>query len=74
MSGSIGLPFDGDPRASYGIIDFCHGNIAVQLRRIAYDTDKAIAIAKERGMPGIDAFEYALRIARYPYDSKKQLT
>ncbi|WP_199616205.1 metallophosphoesterase family protein [Paenibacillus alkalitolerans] len=70
--GSIGLPFDGDNRASYAIVDFNKKDIAVQLRRVSYDIEKAIIRAKECNMPDIDAFEYALRRARYPYDSVKR--
>lgn len=71
--GSVGLPFDGDNRASYAIVDFKKRDIAVQLRRVSYDIESAIAIAKARSMPDIQAFEYALRYARYPYDALKQL-
>lgn len=71
--GSIGLPFDGDNRASYAIIDMHQRDIAVQLRRVTYDIDKAIQLAKDLQMPDVDAFEYALRLAQYPYDSPKIL-
>ncbi|WP_282940157.1 metallophosphoesterase family protein [Paenibacillus sp. RC67] len=67
--GSIGLPFDGDNRASYAVVDFNRKDIAVQLRRVSYDIEKAILIAKERNMPDVESFEYALRVAKYPYDS-----
>jgi putative phosphoesterase len=67
--GSVGLPFDGDNRASYAIVDVNGKDIAVQLRRVAYDIQKAIKIAREQNMPNVEAFEYALRVARYPYDS-----
>lgn len=69
--GSVGLPFDGDNRASYAIVDFDRKDIAIQLRRVTYDIEKAIFLAKERNMPDVESFEYALRIARYPYDSAK---
>ncbi|TDF99656.1 metallophosphoesterase family protein [Paenibacillus piri] len=65
--GSVGLPFDRDNRASYAIVDIAGGDISVQLRRVSYDIEKAIRIAKERSMPDADLFEYALRKALYPY-------
>ncbi|MCQ6562994.1 metallophosphoesterase family protein [Paenibacillus mendelii] len=71
--GSIGL-FDGDNRASYAIVDFNKSDIAVQLRRVTYDLESALEIARERNMPDIAAFEYAHRTARYPYNALKQLT
>lgn len=66
-AGAIGIPFDGDPRASYAIIDIEGGNIAVQLRRVAYNTEAAIAIARERKMPDLAPFEHGVRHGRYPY-------
>ncbi len=68
-SGSIGLPFDGDNRASYALVDFDRQDIAVQLRRVTYDIEKAIGIARERSMPDLGSFEYALRFAKYPYNA-----
>lgn len=66
-SGSVGLPFDGDNRASYAIVDIENGGISVQLRRVAYDIESALQIARKRAMPDLDSFEYALRAALYPY-------
>jgi putative phosphoesterase len=71
-SGSIGTPFDGDNRASYAIVDIDKGDIAVQLRRVSYDIEKSIRIAKERSMPNVQLFEYALRYALYPYNNIPQ--
>jgi putative phosphoesterase len=67
--GSVGLPFDRDNRASYAIVDIDveNGNIAVQLRRVVYDIEKVIIIAKERSYPDVEFFEYAVRKAVYPY-------
>lgn len=66
-TGSVGLPFDGDPRPSYVIIDMDRTDMAVQIRRVAYDREAAIQIARSRSMPDIEVFEYALRHADYPY-------
>ncbi|USG67424.1 metallophosphatase family protein [Brevibacillus ruminantium] len=68
--GSIGLPFDGDNRASYAIVDIQKQDMAAQIRRVSYDIEKAISIAKDLFMPDVEAFEYALRTARYPYGLK----
>jgi putative phosphoesterase len=70
--GSVGTPFDGDPRASYAIVDLDEDNSAVQLRRVSYDAELAISIARERLMPDIEAFEYGVRTARYPYSGIPQ--
>ncbi|WP_185805402.1 metallophosphoesterase family protein [Bacillus canaveralius] len=66
-AGSAGFSFAGDNRASYAIIDIDQTNLAVQLRRVSYDIEKVIKIAKKRSMPDIDALEYGLRHAIYPY-------
>ncbi|CAG7646559.1 metallophosphoesterase family protein [Paenibacillus allorhizosphaerae] len=66
-SGSIGLPFDGDNRASYALIDVTGRDIAVHIRRIAYDIDQVVRIAKDRNMPDVDLFEEAVRKAAFTY-------
>jgi diadenosine tetraphosphatase ApaH/serine/threonine PP2A family protein phosphatase len=43
--GSVGLPFDGDPRAAYGIL---HDDGRVELRRVDYDRERAIAENRAR--------------------------
>jgi len=65
--GSVGLPFDGDNRASYAILDIEGPNIGTQLRKISYDTDLAIQTARANNMPDAKLFEYAVRHANYPY-------
>ncbi|PTX55321.1 calcineurin-like phosphoesterase family protein [Melghirimyces profundicolus] len=66
-TGSIGLPFDGDP-----VIDLNLTGAAVQLRRVNYDREKAIRVAKEREMPDVELFEEGLRTASYPYFKRVQ--
>jgi len=48
--GSVGRPFDGDPRASFAIIDFA-GNIKVDFRRAEYDIEKNIKALISAGLP-----------------------
>ncbi|RKL67535.1 YfcE family phosphodiesterase [Salipaludibacillus neizhouensis] len=40
-TGSVGLPFDGDPRASYLLFERAEKDIQVQFRRVGYDIEKA---------------------------------
>ena len=42
--GSAGLPFDGDNRPSYALLDFDDGRCEVTIRRVAYDVE---AVASE---------------------------
>lgn len=48
--GSVGLPFDGDPRASYAILSR-EDDIQLQFRRVSYDIDKAVQDLHDTGYP-----------------------
>lgn len=51
--GSVGLPFDGDARASYAILDADgEGRVSVCIRRVPYDVEETVRAARERGLPG----------------------
>jgi diadenosine tetraphosphatase ApaH/serine/threonine PP2A family protein phosphatase len=41
--GSVGLPFDGDPRASYAVIT----NGEVELKRVAYPVEETIRFVED---------------------------
>jgi diadenosine tetraphosphatase ApaH/serine/threonine PP2A family protein phosphatase len=43
--GSVGMPFDGDPRAAYALV---HDDGAVEHRRVAYDHEASAAAVRER--------------------------
>lgn len=43
--GSVGLPFDGDPRAAYGIL---HDDGRVEARRVDYDVERTVAETDRR--------------------------
>jgi predicted phosphodiesterase len=47
-SGSVGLPFDGDPRASYLLLD----GAQPQIRRVEYDLEKELKALFSSGLPG----------------------
>jgi len=49
-SGSVGMPFDGDRRASYLLID----GVEPTVRRVEYDVDREIKTLWECGMPHAD--------------------
>jgi putative phosphoesterase len=67
-AGSVGLPFDGDPRACYVLISTEGvGNeetLQVQFRRVAYDIEKAISQFYITNYPAADISAYNLRTAR----------
>jgi putative phosphoesterase len=51
--GSVGQPRDGDPRASYLLVDLCDGEASVTHRRVAYDVDEVSARMRRVGLPEI---------------------
>lgn len=59
-SGSVSLPYDGDPRASYVLLD---GETAA-IKKVAYDVDREIRAVKQNRMPHWDWVARMLRSAR----------
>ena len=59
-SGSVGLPYDGDQRASYLLVD---GESAT-IRRVAYDVGRELAVLAASGMPHADWVRRMLESAR----------
>ncbi len=49
--GSVGRPGDGDPRASYALLQFDADEIAVQHHRVAYDVEQTAAAIREHNLP-----------------------
>jgi len=53
--GSVGRMFDGDPRASFAILNISSGNISAEHFRIPYPVEKVVAGLKDQRLPGIYA-------------------
>ena len=53
--GSVGRMFDGDPRASFAVLNISAGNIAVEHFRIPYPVEKVVEGLKEQQLPDIYA-------------------
>jgi diadenosine tetraphosphatase ApaH/serine/threonine PP2A family protein phosphatase len=63
--GSVGLPFDGDPRASYILIKLLSGgDYQVEFRRVAYDVEAVVNQLVAVGHPAAEVSAYNLRTAR----------
>jgi putative phosphoesterase len=60
-SGSVSLSYDGDPRASYLLIDGPDASI----RRVEYDVETEVRELMESGMPHADWVARTLRAGRY---------
>lgn len=64
--GSLGLPFDGDRRAMYTVIDSDGGGFNVDFRRLEYDVERAISAAQANGGPNGETFANNLIRAARP--------
>ncbi len=42
-TGSVGAPFDGDPRASYAVLERARSGWTARLHRVAYDVERTVA-------------------------------
>jgi putative phosphoesterase len=60
-SGSAGLPYDGDTRASYLLIDGAHPEI----RRVEYDVERECRALERSGLPHKDWVARMLRAGKY---------
>jgi len=58
-AGSVGLPYDGDQRASYLLLD----NSRPEIRRVTYDVEREISAIYSRRVPGADWIARMLRTA-----------
>lgn len=56
--GSVGQPRDGDPRASYGLLDLKEGTF--ELRRLTYDVSEAQRQMRRAGLPDLLAHRLAI--------------
>lgn len=65
-TGSVGLPFDGDPRPSYIIVEAEGGILSAQIVRVPYDAEAAIRTAKSVGMAGWELFAHTARTGLFP--------
>jgi len=59
--GSVGMPFDGDPRASYLIVD--DGEASV--RRVEYDVERHVAALSDPGYPDVERLTRIAREGRF---------
>jgi predicted phosphodiesterase len=60
-SGSVGMPFDGDPRASYLVID----DEQIAIRRVTYDVEGEIKELMASNYPGAVSIAETLRTGTY---------
>jgi len=69
--GSVGRPDDGDPRASYAVLEIKDGQAVVQTFRVPYDITGAVQAMRQTGLPSI--FAEVLRRGRNYKDLRGQI-
>ena len=65
-SGSVGFCLDGDPRASYGILDLSQEKPTCTIRRLKYDNGLVVKKLKENHFPITSRLESFILNARMP--------
>jgi putative phosphoesterase len=60
-AGAVGLPYDGDPRASYVLLE----GDRIEIRRVEYDIEREIALLQRSSDPFAEATAQTLRTGRY---------
>lgn len=60
-SGSVSLPYDGDPRASYLLLD----EVTPMIRRVSYDIDREVRALEASAMPHADWIAQTLKSASF---------
>ncbi len=59
--GSVGMPFDADPRACYGLLTTAGEGVDMEIVRVPYDIDETVRLAREAGLPNVEHYERAVR-------------
>jgi len=62
--GSVGLPFDGDPRPAYALLDFEGRDCRVAMHRVEYDGGRVIQELERVAHPGLEWIGGMIRRAR----------
>ena len=62
--GSVGLPFDGLTKASYGLVEVEDGHIKTSIRRVNYDLKSVVALYHEVQYPNAEMMSKVIRTAK----------
>lgn len=65
-AGSVGVPFDGDPRPAYAVLSVDSGRLSAEIIRVPYDAEAAIRTAKSLQMAGWELFAHTARTGQFP--------
>ncbi|WP_045518347.1 metallophosphoesterase family protein [Neobacillus niacini] len=62
--GSVGLPFDGLAKASYGLVDIEDGHLKTSIRRVGYELERVVKLYHELNYPNAEMMSNVIRTAR----------
>lgn len=62
--GSVGLPFDGLAKASYGLVEIEDGQLKTSIRRVGYELEHVVALYHEVNYPNAEMMSKIIRTAR----------
>jgi putative phosphoesterase len=62
--GSVGLPFDGLTKSSYGLVEIEDGQLKTSIRRVSYELERVTALYQERNYPNAEMMCNVIRTAR----------
>lgn len=59
--GSVGLPFDGMAKASYGLVEIGDGSIQTSIQRVGYDIEKVVELYQRENYPNAEMMVNVIR-------------
>jgi putative phosphoesterase len=65
-AGTVGRPFDGDPRASWALLELEEGRARARIRRVGYPVEETVRAMKRIGMQKWRRRALALAVRRWP--------
>jgi putative phosphoesterase len=67
-AGTVGRPFDGDPRASWALLEFEKGRLRARIRRVEYPVEETVRAMRKIGMQKWRRRALELAVRRWPTD------
>nr|WP_263324592.1 metallophosphatase family protein [Neobacillus sp. Marseille-Q6967] len=62
--GSVGLPFDGLAKASYGIVEITDGKVSTSIERVSFNLEKVVQLYEEVNYPNAEMMTRVIRNGR----------
>ncbi|GAX88484.1 metallophosphoesterase family protein [Effusibacillus lacus] len=65
--GSVGLPFDGMPKASYALVEAAEDRYSVTIERVPYDLERVVSQYNDGNYPNLETMARVIRQAVSPF-------